>query len=125
MKNNDFILFAKKNNGEINGMTCGWVTDGILWNKNVKMVFVRKSRYTYEFLMDSDHFFTAKFDDEKLLNYFGSVTGREKVEGALENIYMRKIAVFDSSKAEFLDEEISKKFREDEDSHVIFVGEIL
>lgn len=143
MKNNDFILFAKKNNGEINGMTCGWVTDGILWNKNVKMVFVRKSRYTYEFLMDSDHFFTAKFDDEKLLNYFGSVTGRdedkikksglkivsengrEKIEGALENIYMRKIAVFDSSKAEFLDEEISKKFREDEDAHVIFVGEIL
>mgnify|MGYP007120868629 FL=1 len=38
---------------------------------------------------------------------------------------MRKIAVFDSSKAEFLDEEISKKFREDEDAHMIFVGEIL
>ena len=143
MKNNDFILFAKKRTGEINGMTCGWVTDGILWNRNVKMVFVRKSRYTYEFLNESEYFFTAKFDDEKLLNYFGAVTGRDedkikktglkivtengkdKIEGALENVYMRKIAVFDSAKADFLDEEIVKKFREDEDSHVIFVGEIL
>ena len=61
MKNNDFILFAKKRTGEINGMTCGWVTDGILWNRNVKMVFVRKSRYTYEFLNESEYFFTAKF----------------------------------------------------------------
>ena len=38
---------------------------------------------------------------------------------------MRKIAVFDSAKADFLEEEIVKKYREDEDSHVIYVGEIL
>lgn len=139
---NDFVLFAKKKDGTINGMTCGWVTDGILFNKRVKMVFVRKSRYTYEFLQEADYFVTATLS-EKAMQYYGSVSGRDedknkkmgtkfeidgdifKVVGATDNLFMKKIAVIDFEKADYLDENIKKQFREDTESHVIFVGEIL
>lgn len=139
---NDFVLFAKKKDGTINGMTCGWVTDGILFNKRVKMVFVRKSRYTYEFLQEADYFVTATLS-EKAMQYYGSVSGRDedknkkmgtefeidgdifKVVGANDNLFMKKIAVIDFEKADYLDENIKKQFREDTESHVIFVGEIL
>lgn len=139
---NDFVLFAKKKDGTINGMTCGWVTDGILFNKRVKMVFVRKSRYTYEFLQEADYFVTATLSEEAM-QYYGSVSGRDedknkkmgtefeidgdifKVVGATDNLFMKKIAVLDFEKAEYLDENIKKQFREDTESHVIFVGEIL
>lgn len=139
---NDFVLFAKKKDGTINGMTCGWVTDGILFNKRVKMVFVRKSRYTYEFLQEADYFVTATLSEEAM-QYYGSVSGRDedknkktgtefeidgdifKVVGANDNLFMKKIAVLDFEKADYLDENIKKQFREDTESHVIFVGEIL
>ncbi|MCI6610002.1 MAG: hypothetical protein MSH08_04535 [Ezakiella sp.] len=139
---NDFVLFAKKKDGTINAMTCGWVTDGILFNKRVKMVFVRKSRYTYEFLQEADYFVTATLSDEAM-QYYGSVSGRDEdknkkmgvkfkidgdrfeVVGAKDNLFMKKIAVLDFKKADYLDEEIKKQFREDTEAHVIFVGEIV
>lgn len=142
-KSTDFILFARKKNGQINAMTCGWVTDGILYNRKVKMVYVRKTRYTYEFLMDADYFFTAEVENQELYDYFGSVSGRDEdkikkadlhilqndgkefLEGGINNTYLKKIAVLDFSKADYLDPQICEKFREDDEAHVIFVGEVI
>lgn len=62
-----------------NGMTISWGGLGTLWNKPVAYIFVRKSRYTYEFLNKSDSvtisFLNKKYKDQ--LAFFGTKSGRD------------------------------------------------
>ena len=62
-----------------NSMTVSWGGFGILWNKPVMFLFVRKSRYTYEFMEKSNSvtlsFLSDKYKKEKAL--FGSKSGRD------------------------------------------------
>ena len=44
------IIVSGDNKVGFNGMTVSWGGLGILWNKPVAYIFVRKSRYTHEFL---------------------------------------------------------------------------
>ncbi len=73
------ILVAGDRKTGINGMTISWGTFGILWNKPVAMVFVRKSRYTHDFLDKTDSvtlsFLSDEYKKEKVL--FGRKSGKE------------------------------------------------
>lgn len=84
---NTFTLFDKKwaiiiagdKNVGFNGMTVSWGGLGTLWNKPVAFIFVRKSRYTHEFMEKSDSI-TISFMDEKYkkeMAIFGKKSGRE------------------------------------------------
>ncbi|MDO5716847.1 MAG: hypothetical protein Q4Q17_03500 [Tissierellia bacterium] len=140
----DFILFATDDAGKTNGMTCGWGEEGILFNRHVISLYVRKSRYTYEFMNQASHYVIARVRDKKKLEYFGTVSGRDEdkmevsgfvmedlpdgrksVSGAVECINLRKIAVVDLEHAAYLDEELAEKFKEKEDPHVLFIGEVI
>ena len=57
--------------------SCGGL--GILWMKPVCFIFVRPSRYTYEFLEKNDQFSIGFFTEEQkpILNLCGSKSGRE------------------------------------------------
>ena len=53
---------------------------GFLWGKNVAFIFIRKSRYTKEFI-DNGETFSMTFFDKKYKNdlkYFGAVSGRQE-----------------------------------------------
>ena len=62
-----------------NCMTIGWATIGVLWQRNVMIIYVRPTRYTYEF-MNSSSDFTVSFippDMQIALDYCGTHSGRE------------------------------------------------
>jgi flavin reductase (DIM6/NTAB) family NADH-FMN oxidoreductase RutF len=63
-----------------NAMTIAWGGLGRLWNKPVFYLFVRPSRYTYQFTEREAYFsvcyFDARFKTE--INYFGTVSGRDE-----------------------------------------------
>ena len=62
-----------------NSMTISWGGIGVLWGINVGIVYIRKSRYTYEFAKKSESFtisfLSDKYKKEKAL--FGSKSGRD------------------------------------------------
>ena len=62
-----------------NTMTVAWGYFGILWNKPCAVVFVRPTRYTYEFINKYDSFtlcsFNTSYQDD--LSLLGTKSGRD------------------------------------------------
>ncbi len=73
------ILTCGDNKIGYNAMTVSWGGFGVLWGKNVAFVFVRQSRYTYEFIENSNSvtlsFLSDEYKNAKAL--FGSKSGRD------------------------------------------------
>ena len=83
----EWMLVMAEKDGELNAMTANWGGLGYMWNEDVAFIFVRKSRYTKEFIDASDHFSLSFFDHKDytdMLLYMGSVSGRDenKIEKA-------------------------------------------
>lgn len=75
----DWTLITAGTRKSFNMMTASWGGLGIIWNKPVTFIFVRPTRYTYEFLEQSERF-TLSFFIERYrnrLNLCGSKSGRE------------------------------------------------
>lgn len=71
------FLTVKAGN-QLNTMTIGWGTMGIIWSKPIVMVAVRNSRYTFG-LMEKAADFTISFPKnqmEKELSFCGTQSGR-------------------------------------------------
>ena len=126
-----------------NGMTVSWGGFGIMWNKPVAFIFVRKSRYTHEFLDKSDSitiaFLSDEFKNAKAL--FGSKSGRDlnKYEASglhpvfepdfngyypKEADYVFKMKVLYDTDLENLPEDIQNKFYPTNDLHTMYICEI-
>ncbi|SFB12475.1 NADH-FMN oxidoreductase RutF, flavin reductase (DIM6/NTAB) family [Acetitomaculum ruminis DSM 5522] len=76
----DGIVIASGNEEKANVMTASWGGIGVMWGKNAATIYVRKSRYTKEFIDNGDSF-SITFLDPKyktILKYFGSVSGRDE-----------------------------------------------
>ncbi len=64
---------------DFNTMTISWGGMGTLWHKPVVTVYVRDSRYTYEY-MENNEYFTVSFypqEYKKTLGVLGTKSGRE------------------------------------------------
>ncbi len=74
-----WMLITSGNVENWNTMTASWGGLGVIWRRNVSYVFVRYSRFTYEF-MEKNSTFTLSFFPEKYrgaLSYCGSNSGRD------------------------------------------------
>ncbi len=74
-----WMLITSGNIDNWNTMTASWGGLGVIWNRNVSYVFVRYSRYTYEF-MEKNKIFTLSFFPESSrdsLAYCGANSGRD------------------------------------------------
>ena len=62
-----------------NTMTISWGGLGTLWNKPVATVYVRTSRYTHDFMDESEYFTVSFYPEEcrKVLGVLGSKSGRD------------------------------------------------
>ena len=49
---------------KFNSMTISWGSMGTIWGKPMITIFIRPTRYTYEFIK-SNEYFTVSFFDEK------------------------------------------------------------
>ncbi|MCK8817950.1 flavin reductase family protein [Natroniella sulfidigena] len=69
-----------KSGDELNTMTIGWGSIGYIWGKPVFTVLVRKSRYTYQLLAESEQFTVSIPLGEKMkqeINFCGTKSGRD------------------------------------------------
>ncbi|HHV65552.1 MAG TPA: flavin reductase family protein [Peptococcaceae bacterium] len=141
----DWMLITAGTLEKFNTMTAAWGSMGVLWNKKVCFIFVRPSRYTYEFT-ESNDYFTLSFFEERYrpaLSFCGSKSGRDvdKIaatgltprEGKTGSVYFeeaklviecRKIYYQDIDKTHFLDPEIEKCYLT-QGYHRMYVGEII
>lgn len=74
-----WMLITAGNKDHFNTMTASWGGIGELWNKPVAFIFIRPTRYTYEFI-ESEEYFTCCFFEEKhrdKLNFCGKYSGRD------------------------------------------------
>ena len=62
-----------------NTMTISWGGLGTLWRRPVATVYVKKNRYTFEFMEQNDYFTVSFYPDQyrKALGYMGGHSGRD------------------------------------------------
>ena len=141
----DWMLITSGSVDNYNTMTASWGGMGYLWNRNVCFIFVRPSRYTYEFMEKNDNFSLSFFTEEwrKALTICGKKSGRD-IDKAKETglkpisgnnqttgfeqsrliIECKKLYYQDINPQRFLDPTIEKNYIGG-DYHRMYVGEIL
>lgn len=141
----DWMLITSGTTESYNTMTASWGGLGVLWNKNVCYVFIRPTRYTYEFMEKNDTFSLSFFSEEwrDALNFCGKKSGRV-VDKAKETglipfegknktvgfeqarlvIECRKLYFQDIDPKNFVDPTLDKNYPQ-KDYHRMYVGEIL
>ena len=144
--NDDWFLITAGDKSKYNTMTASYGAMGICFGKEIMTIYVRPSRYTYEFLENNDYFSICFFDEiyRHGLNVCGNLSGRtsNKVEVAgFTPEFKEKAPYFSEAKTVFickkvLTHEFNKKdfvnskvfdscYDEGEELHTMFMGEIV
>lgn len=140
----DYALLAAGDLKHHNAMTIGWGGLGFLWRKNVSMIFVKPTRYTYDFTEASDtysiNFFTP--EDKEIISVFGSKSGRDcdkdvicnmepiMLDGAIAYanarlvIVCKKIYHHDFDEA-LVPEDVKNMYYKDQKFHRVYYGEVI
>lgn len=139
----DWMLVTAGTPERFNTMTASWGGLGILWERPAAFVFIRPTRYTYEFVERSARF-TLSFFEERYrpaLQYCGSHSGRDadKIkEAGLTPVKGENIVYFEEARLvlacrklyfqdiipdRFLDPTIGSMYPK-KDYHRQYVGEI-
>lgn len=139
------VLTAGDKTTGYNSLIVSWGGIGVLWGKKVAYLFVRKSRYTYDFLEKSKSvtlsFLTDKYQNEKKI--LGTKSGRTMDKMLATGLHYTYDPDFDGSyimeseyvfkmkkiyeinlPIETLDKEIVAKYYPEQDEHTMFVCEI-
>ena len=139
----DWLLLCAEYGGKANAMTASWGAMGVMWAKNTAFVFIRPTRYTKEFVDKSDHLTISVFgeDRRKMMNYFGTVSGRDEdkiakagltvrhengctyFDEARVTMFCRKMYAQPLEQKFFFDKEAAAKWYEG-DYHTMYVVEI-
>jgi len=132
--------------GRFKAMAVGWGSLGTLWNKPFVQVFVRPTRYTYEFMEKHETFTLCAFPPNlrKAVQLLGSKSGRDSdkiAEAGLTPIASSRVAAPGFAEAElilecrkiywddldsrhFLDSGVEANYPK-KDYHRIYFGEVL
>jgi len=127
-----------------NTLTACWGGVGDLWHRDAAFIFIRPTRYTYEFIESNDMFSLSFFPDgyRDALTLLGTKSGREGdkiTEAGLEVEYVGGVPTFKQAnlvlmcrKMYYLDfvperipEDVIKRFYPKGDFHRFYAGEIL
>ncbi|MBQ7431955.1 MAG: flavin reductase [Lachnospiraceae bacterium] len=129
---------------DFNTMTISWGGMGTLWHKPVVTVYVRDSRYTYEY-MENNEYFTVSFYPQaykKTLGVLGTKSGREMdkihdsgltpkglpqsvtFEEAEVTLVCRKLFQ-QELEVDHMPEDVAKAFYEGMAPHVMVIGEVV
>jgi len=131
---------------QVNTMTIGWATIGFIWQREVLMVAVRDSRYTFQLLEKTDNFTVSIPVDascKEAVAFCGTKSGREydkfkecnlrqkearHVASPIIDIpaihYECKIVYKSAMDSAFLDGALEKLYPK-KDYHTLYFGEIL
>jgi len=141
----EWCLISVKDQDKINTMTASWGGLGTLWNLPVATIYVRQSRYTYQFLMNSSTFTLAFFPKKhrQALTYLGTVSGRDgdkiKTSGLQpiiekQSVYFEEASLviecrkiyFDAFEpTQICDQELHHRVYPNKQYHTLFIGEVV
>ena len=140
-----WALLTSGDKEKFNSMTISWGSMGTLWHKPVVTVYVKPSRYTYEFLKENDYFTISFYGNEykKMLGMMGSVSGRniDKIkEAKLTPKYLERGITFEEAKETiicrkmYMEQMDKEKFpkevlrfyenRNETEAHYLIIGEV-
>lgn len=139
------IVTAGNKQTGFNCLTVSWGGFGVIWGKNVAYIFVRKSRYTYDFLENSDSVTISFLNDQykAAKSIIGTKSGRDLDKMELAGLHytydpdfdgayikecdycfkMKKLYSLDLP-LDKLDSELKNRFYPDGDIHTMYVCEI-
>ena len=139
----DWALVTAGTEGNYNTMTIGWGGLGTLWGRPAATVYVKKNRYTHDFLEKNDWFTVSFFPAayKKALGYLGSHSGRDgdKVAAAgLTPVYLENAVTFREASVTLLcrkmyahdfdvsavPADVKNAFYASEPAHTMYVGEV-
>ena len=129
---------------KFNTMTVSWGGLGTIWGGPAATVYIRKSRYTHEF-MEANDIFTVSFYPEqyrKVLGVLGAKSGRDMDKmnaSGLTPKFLEKGITFEEAEAtlicrklfcqpmpeENIPQEILSQYYKDHDIHDMFIGEVI
>ena len=130
--------------GNFNTMTISWGSYGELWARPTVTVYVRHSRYTYDFTEREDRFTVSFFGDgcRKILSRLGTLSGRDidkmsdsgltpcELDGSMAFeeaelvLVCRKLYAHDIIPEEFTDSAVDRQIYADHDYHRAYIAEI-
>lgn len=139
-----WALLTAGNKEKFNTMTISWGGLGTIWGKPVVTVYVRKSRYTHEF-MDREDYFTVSFypeDKKSILGVLGSKSGRnmdkindsgltpKEVSGSVsfeeaETTFVCKKLFMQELDIDKIPKDLRDKFYGDGDAHDMYIAEVV
>ena len=139
-----WALLTAGDKDKFNTMTVSWGGLGTIWGKPVATVYVRKTRYTHEFMDNNDYFTVSFYPEEcrKVLNVLGSKSGRDMdkihdsgltaketehsmtFEEAEVTLVCRKLFC-QEMKTENMLPEIASTFYSGDAAHDMYIGEIV
>ncbi len=140
-----WMLITAGDESSFNTMTASWGGVGVLWNKDVAFSFVRQSRYTLEFLNNSEYYTLCFFGENmrKELAFCGANSGRNVDKAAVTGLIpvndelapyfeqaelvliCKKLYKQPMTAEYFTDRSIIHNCYSDGDWHEMFVGEIV
>ena len=128
---------------KFNTMTIGWGSIGTLWSKPVCNVYIKKNRYTHEFMDNNDYFTVSFFSEQykKDMAILGTKSGKDidKVSlTSLTPIEKGNIVYFKEAKytlvlkkiykhdfdIDHVPTDVKKNYYIDEPVHTMYVGEV-
>ncbi len=140
----DWALLTAGVPDQFNTMTISWGGMGTLWGKPVVTVYVRHSRYTYEFMEEGEYFTVSFYDEDyrKDLEILGEKSGRDGDKVALTSLEPEKCGetvTFKQAKRtllcrkiyeqdldfEAIPSDIRMKLYSTEAMHTMFIGEVI
>ena len=153
LKDNPFDLIGKEwmlitagDEKKCNTMTASWGGVGIMWSKPVATAYIRDSRFTKEFVDNSDLFTLSFLPEEKreALNICGRVSGRDVedkwAEAGLHSYYVdgttaveeaemvlvcKKLYAQEMYPECFIETECDTKWYPQADYHTMYIAEIV
>lgn len=143
MKNKWMLITAEKD-GVVNTMTASWGMIGTVWADYSALILVRESRFTKEFIDNSDMFSLSFFEGyKKELTVLGTKSGRDgnKIsevgfnvgyfdgvpyfEEATKVLICKKNFMIDTDDSNILDKSILSKCYANGDFHTFYIGKII
>ena len=143
--NKEWMLLSAGNETDFNTMTISWGALGYIWGAPAATVYVRKSRYTHEFIEKNEVFSLTVLKEgySEQLNRLGSKSGREidkMLDTGLNPVFIDGCPTFEQAKLVFICkkkftneifeqgfvyEETLDKFYKGRDMHTMYIGEII
>ena len=123
-----WMLISAGTEDKWNTMTASWGAVGVMWGKPSATCYIRKSRFTKEFV-DAGEYFTLtvlKDGNRDALNKMGSKSGRDmdKMHESGLVLICRKRGVTDIAPDDMA-QEVQDKWYGDHDYHTMYIGEIV